>query len=523
MNAIVCERGIALSIDEFTQLFGNEALLKLKKSLTITSVDRMTKIPKRTTMFTVVRTSTGSFLEVPRFCLSMLQAKKYIKNISSELSIGTKINCEYLGQSNPNQQIVIQHIIDNFKNKIALPQSNLFNGLTLKLDAGCGKSYCALDLIGKIKRKTLIVVPNTYLLDQWVKLLEQYFPTSTIGVLYGKQKRDGDIIVSIINTLADLKEFEVKEKLPLPNVGKTLKFIKQITVVSVDKLLSTVGLTIFDESQMYVSPEFRKAFKRIHSKFTIGLSATPDIREDKLDRIHTSWLGPIIDANTLENYSPTQDAFQSKATLIKYYAHDDHTSFTVRDDGMMDYQSILETLVNDPNRNKLIVDQIIQLANKGHYVFVFSDRRNHLEHLYELVCDQSFDIPINLEMPEASLNTFKPQTKADQKIILYGGSSEETIQMANNISNIVFTTYQYSSTGVSIKKMDCLVQTTPRRSNMKQIINRVFRLGSDQTIERQLIDIVDMKMPIKNQYRERLKAYAERGSNVVSIDHIVSE
>lgn len=58
---------------------------------------------------------------------------------------------------------------------------------------------------------------------------------------------------------------------------------------------------------------------------------------------------------------------------------------------------------------------------------------------------------------------------------------------------------------------------------MTQIINRVFRLGSDQTIERKIIDIIDMKMPIKNQYKERIKAYIERGSCVVYDEHIVEE
>jgi len=507
MDAFVCERGIALVVNKFIQLFGNEEFLRLKKRLTISTIDKITKIPKKTAMFNIIRTPEGPIIEIPRFCLSTLQAKRYISNVTYDLSSGEPIVCNYVGRSNPNQVIVVDHTMDIFNNA-----KSSYGGATLKVMTGVGKTFIAMDIINQVKKKTLIVVPNTYLLDQWVKLLTEYFPSSTIGVLYGKEKRDGNIIVSIINTVADLKEFEVKEKKPYPNIGKTLKYMKVIRVVSVNDILSKIGLTIFDESQMYVSKEFRKVFQRIHSRLTIGLSATPDIREDKLDRIHTSWLGPIVTAEELENYSVSQDAFQSKATLIKYHAHDDNTAFKIRDDGMMDYQSIIESLVNDPNRNKLIVNQITKLAKRGHYVFVFSDRRTHLEHLYDLIKELSFDIPINLEMPEA-----------DKKIILYGGSSESTIETANNISNIIFTTYQYSSTGVSIKKMDCLVLTTPRRSNMKQIINRVFRLGSDQTIERQIIDIIDMKMPIKNQYKERVKAYEERGSNIISIDHIVEQ
>lgn len=505
MDAFICERGIALDINKFIELFGNESLLKLKKYLTISTVDRITKIPQKTAIFNIVKTKNGNVLELPKFCLDMLKAKKYVNNVTIDLSVGDRMYHSYTGTSNSNQQVVVNHVIDLFKNNIYG-----YAGATLKVMAGVGKSFIAMDLIGKIKRKTLVVVPNTYLLNQWVKILTEYFPTATIGQLYGKHKVDGDIIVGIINTVSDLTEFEVKQKLPLPNIGKTVKYIKQSTTVSVDELFSKIGLTIFDESQMYVSKEFRKAFKRIHSRFTIGLSATPDIREDKLDRIHTAWLGPIIDADDLDNYSPAQDAFQSKATLIKYHGHDDHVEFKIRDDGMMDYQSIIESLVNDPNRNQLLINEIMKLAKNGYYVFVFSDRRSHLEQLYDTILNEPNSNNVCLSMPEA-----------DKKIILYGGSTDETIQTANDISNIVFTTYQYSSTGVSIKKMDCLVLTTPRRSNMKQIINRVFRLGSDQTIERQIIDIIDMKLPIKNQHRERIKAYKERGSEIVYREHVV--
>jgi superfamily II DNA or RNA helicase len=510
MDAFICERGIAINTNQFIERFGNEALLKLKRSLTISTVDRVTKIPKKTAMFTVVKTPEGPVLEVPKYCLGMLRTKKYVANITIDLATGERMRHEYVGQSNPNQQLVVNHVIKHLRDH----SQDGFNGFTLKLMAGTGKSFCAMDIISKVKRKTLIVVPNTYLLNQWVKLLTEYFPTATIGELYGKRKVDGDIIVGIINTVADLDSFEVSTKLPLANIGKTVKYMKQVTTVSVDELYNQIGLTIYDESQMYVSKEFRKAFQRARSRFTIGLSATPDIREDKLDRIHLAWVGPILDADQLEHYSPAQDAFQSTATLIKYHGLDEHVQFKIRDDGMMDYQSIIEALVNDPHRNQLLVDQILKLAKGGYYVFVFSDRRSHLEQLYETMTDlletNPMDTPVNLEMPEAS-----------RKIILYGGSSEQTIQKANDISNIIFTTYQYSSTGVSIKKMDCLVLTTPRRSNMTQIINRVFRLGSDQTIERQIIDILDVKLPIKNQYKERLKAYKERGSTIIYQTHMV--
>lgn len=506
MKAILSERGFAFNATEYAVAYGNEMLLKLQRKYTIRTVDRTTKIPQVTKLFTLIKCPGFKIIEFPRFVMKDLvstspSAKAPIKEVDIQLPTHeTNDRIAYIGKSNPNQQLVVKHIVDKFN------KSDSFAGETLKQSAGTGKSFSAMDIIGKMKLKTLIVVPNTYLLDQWLGLLEQYFPTASVGTLYGKQKRDGDIIVGIINTVADLKSYEVAEKKPWPNIGKTLKYMKVLHTVSVDSIFNEVGLTIFDESHMYVSKEFRKVFQRIRSRYTIGLSATPDIREDKLDAIHQAWLGPILDAETLEGYSVSQDAFISDVKMIEYHALDANCQFKIRDDGMIEYTSIVEAIITDPYRNKIIIDEIIELMDKGLFTFVFSDRRSHLEHLYALLEARCIETnkAVDLELPEA-----------EKKVILYGGSTEATIDKAKTISTVIFTTYAYSSTGVSITKMNGLVLTTPRRSNMKQIINRVFRLGSDQSVKRIIVDICDAKLPIKGQQRERVKAYQERGSHII--------
>lgn len=508
MKAILSEVGFAFNATEYSAMYGNEALLKMLRRYTIRTVDRVTKIPKVTKLYKLIKAGGFKVIELPRFVskelttLTVPSAKMPITQVDIQLPTPQRIETiEYIGKSNPNQLIVVDHIVSNiFRNQP-------FSGTTLKLMAGVGKSFCAKDIIGRMKLKTLIVVPNTYLLDQWVGLLQQYFPTTKIGTLYGKQKEDGDIIVAIINTMAELQSFEVKEKKPWPNVGKALRYTRVTKIICVDDILREVGLTIMDESQMYCSKEFRKVFQRIHSRYTIGLSATPDIREDKLDIIHQQWLGPILDAETLPGFNVAQDSFVSTTKMIEYHAEDEHCKFHIREDtGMIDYASIIEAIVNDPHRNAIIIDHILELMARGQYTFVFSDRRSHLEHLYDLLEIKCTELNRrgNLELPEAN-----------RKIVLYGGSSEETIDKAKKLGSVIFTTYPYAAVGVSITKMNALVLATPRRSNMKQIINRVFRLGSDQTIQRTIVDVCDAKLPIKGQQRERIKAYQERGCVIV--------
>lgn len=502
MLAILSETGLAFNVTKYAEIYGNEALLKLLKRFTIRTIDRATKIPQVTKTYRLAKIGDAKILELPRFTKDTLMADgppsaiKPLTSIQVDLPLSLpSANLSYTGKSNANQIVVVNHVTRLFEEGVA--------GATLKVQTGAGKTYIAMDLIGRMKCKTLIIVPNTYLLEQWLGLLSSHFPDASIGTLYGKAKRDGDIIVGIINTVSELKEFETVKKVPWPNVGKTQKYMRVRETIAVDDILRTVGLTICDESQMYVSKEFRKAFSRIWSRHTIGLSATPDIREDKLDIIHQKWLGPIVDANELPGYSKVQDTFESDVQLIEYHALDEHCKFEVREDGMINYASIVESLITDPHRNNIIVESVLELMKKKLYTFVFSDRRAHLEHLFgllEMRCKE-LDLPSALELPESGRN-----------VILYGGASDDTISAAKLLSTVVLTTYAYSSTGVSITKMNALVLSTPRRSNLNQISGRVFRLGSDQTVRRQIVDIVDAKMPIKRQIQERMKCYRERES-----------
>jgi hypothetical protein len=112
------------------------------------------------------------------------------------------------------------------------------------------------------------------------------------------------------------------------------------------------------------------------------------------------------------------------------------------------------------------------------------------------------DTKDNISIPELNINN---------NIVLYGNSSDDDIVTAKTNSNIIFTTYAYSSTGVSINRMTALILATSRRSKSIQIIGRIFRLDDDLNhLHRHIIDIIDNKSVLKNQVYERMKAYKDR-------------
>jgi superfamily II DNA or RNA helicase len=245
----------------------------------------------------------------------------------------------------------------------------------------------------------------------------------------------------------------------------------------------------------------------------IGLSATPEEKDGPYHKILSYQIGDILDVEKIENYSITDNKFYSNVDIIKYEGPDEFTQLHINEKtGLLNAISTISDLVSDPFRNRLIVQEIYKLFQRKLNIFVFSDRRQHLIDLYELfqtylqeqICNSSdfkiSDIIQNIQIPEVNELQEKYQ-------ILYGGSSLDDINNAINKSKVIFTTYQYSSTGVSIIKMNALVLSTPRRSNMEQILGRIFRLGGREEIRRHIIDIVDIKTGLKNQSYSRKKIY----------------
>ena len=486
ITATLNNLGIIISLNNLKINLTNKELTKLQNKYTLSVKNELNNYITKIKMYSIFSNNNEQFIVFPKFSLLYLLEKKYINDVNNVLSNGKNINMHYIGKSNSNQVLIVDHILNNIYNK-----NNFINGVTLKLATGQGKTFNAMDIISKINKKTLIIVPTSYLLQQWVNLLEQYFPNNTIGTFYSKAKKDGDIIVAVINSVALLDEFKVNER-----------------IISVNKLFSKCGLVIFDESHLYISKMFKKVFYRLNCKYILGLSATPDQRLYNQDDIHLLNIGPILDASTIPNIKLDEHSFISDVNVIKYNGPDQYTKIILNNNGIIDYNAILNMFIDDMYRNQLIVNNIKNLLNQSLCIFVFTDRRKHAELLYNILLNQTDDNDIfNASVPE--LNLQKP-------IILYGGSKDNEIKEAKEVSNVIFTTYAYSSTGVSINKMNALILASPRKSNMTQIIGRIFRLGSDQAKKRIIIDIVDNKSFVKKQfYQKRRHAYIKQGCEFI--------
>ena len=406
----------------------------------------------------------------PRFGPLFLKNKIPIivnNNIPTGQSIIFNISAKFAG----NQEIVFNKIFKkHFDRKSAESGAA---GSIINLEAGQGKTFIGLHIIAKLQLKTAIIVHSELMLHQWIKVISEWMPNANIGQWYAKKKIDGDIVICIINSAFSYENW-------------------------ID-----IGLCIFDEAHLYCSKKRSNIFKFCQSTYMLGLSATPDEKKEKQDNTYKiiQWeIGPILDAASLEGYTATAAPFRGTVKMIKYKGHPNYIETQINEKlELVSNPKMIQQLIEDPYRIKLVVKlakNIIQNSVDTN-LFIFADRRIYLENIHE------------------HLNNSQYLTCADEEIklnasIIMGGSKSNDVDYAERNSKIILTTYKYFGTGKSVPKMNAMILATPFKTGSKQYINRIFRLGSDYSIVRQIIDVVDWSTTLKSQWYWRKRYYNEK-------------
>lgn len=425
---------------------------------------------------------------VPRFGVFEVLTKRFgLEGFStaSQLKIGDqpKTPFQWIGTQSKNQELLSDEIISNhFSYERAIRGSA---GVIVNLEAGQGKSYLAAYLMCAIQRKTAIIVHSTALLSQWATVLRRCIENVNIGYYHGKTKVDGDVIIMVMNSAAG-NQFVINKKL-----YTNIEFYNRF------------GLIIFDECHMLCTETGKKILGSAQAPYMLGLSATPDDHIKGFNSMIYWGIGPVLNAKDLPGYDVISTSFKGTVHRMMYYGPQEYTMPMVNETtGLTSISKTINMICQDSRRNDLIIDCIVDGLNLGLYMFVFADRRDYLDTLCKML----------KKMRGISGSIIENDT--DFKRIV-GGDKEEILENAEKKSKVIFTTYQYMGTGKSIIKMNGLVMATPRKSKMAQYINRIFRLGSDQSIERHIWDICDMKISLASQWATRKMYYLDKGYPII--------
>ncbi len=377
-----------------------------------------------------------------------------------------------------NQKIVTDTILNQYYTQERVSAGSA--GVIVDLDAGQGKSFVASYIISKLQLKTAIILHSTSLMEQWVKVLKISLGDDvSIGYYYAKKKCEGDVVLMIIDS-ASHDAFKLYGDVLTP-----IEYYKKF------------GLFIYDECHLYSNKQSLKALKSAQGTYMMGLSATTKEHSLNFDRAVWWNIGPVLDTRSIPNFISTSENFKAIVHRIMYTGPDKYTQLIISEStGMISSAQTINMLCDDNMRSKLVVQCIKEGLAIGLMIFVFADRREYLSNLRDML--QAGEI----------------LTTDDDFVRIVGGDASDALEQAEIKSRVIFTTYQYMGTGKSITKMTGLVLAHPRKNKMKQYINRIFRLGSDESIVRHIWDICDMKLSSKNQWYTRKQHYDSKGYTI---------
>ena len=310
---------------------------------------------------------------------------------------------------------------------------------------GFGKTAIAAAVIANSSVSTLVLVHKTTLLEQWVKRLSEYFTVDekSIGMLgKGKKRLNGTLDIATLQSLKNRAE-----------------------------LIEGYVQVIIDESHHIPAVSFEVPLKRFRGKYILGLSATPK-RKDGMEAIMYMQCGDILH----EVKKQTTVRHILKTVPTNYETYIDH------------FGSILSEMVEDSDRNKLIVDEVAKLTT--HKVLVLSERIEHLNILWHLLNEQNI-----------------------KAVLLHGGlkTKEKKVQFdKTETASIILSTSSFIGEGVDIEHLDTIVFTMPI-SYPERIVQYLGRVGR-QGQECLAIDFIDEHVPmLKSSFTKRMKGYKKMG------------
>jgi superfamily II DNA or RNA helicase len=337
------------------------------------------------------------------------------------------------------------------------------------LPTGMGKTITSIGLIVQMSVPTLVVVPTDYIAQQWIDDAKKAYPNISAGRFSNDNKINPTgmthlITVIIINTFAK----------------KTSDFIN----------VNKFSMVIFDEAHELHSPRGLSSLWLAQSvPYIVGITATPDSMPSGLDKIVTKFLGEPI----AQDYQ-LSDIYKVNITALMYHQ-------PVVERGATAIETV-KYIIADDARTKLIATQIKQLFDAGHSVIVFSELKSYLVTINTELSAMQIAAEIDIDAEDIDSGA-----KLNVNILEGGVKSCVIDDVKSSGKQILLTTYGYSRRGVSIVNMTALVFATPRRNGIEQLLGRIMRKGSDASIVREVIDIVDTGSSLSNQYSNRKKSY----------------
>ena len=328
---------------------------------------------------------------------------------------------------------------------------------------GFGKTSMSLNIVSKLKQKTLILVHQDFLLNQWIERIEQFLPNARIGIL--KQSKievdNKDIVIGMIQSICSRKYDVFKQ----------------------------FGLTIMDECHNIGSQYFSQVLYTCGSKYMLGLSATPQ-RKDGLTKVLKWHLGEIL------TFKKQDIQFKVQVNCIRFRPKANDFIIKKSYYGGINVANLINQVCENKERNKIIINELIKQGRSGRQILFLSDRVKHLKELQKQIPN---DITTGLYI---------------------GGMTQEQRKISET-KTIIFGTFILVKEAVDIPSLNTLVLGTSK-SDIVQACGRILRKKHDH-FNPLIIDIIDELSLFENQSLKRKTFYKKQKYSINDPNQIIEQ
>lgn len=344
---------------------------------------------------------------------------------------------------------------NTISDKFVASAHELGGGL-LEVDTGLGKTVIALNIITRLKKKTLIIVHKEFLMDQWIERIGEFIPTARVGKIQGKKIEidDKDICIGMLQSLS-MKDYE-------------------------SNLFDSFGFTIIDEVHHLGAEVFSQALSKIITTYALGLSATME-RKDGLTKVFKMFMGPIVHTEKRDTKGATI------FVKVVEYQNDDEEFSQVKHDyrGNPMYSSMITKLCAYTHRTEMILNVLkyLRTSQPAQQVMILAHNKSILTYLHDAIKERNI----------ASVGYY------------VGGMRKEALKESES-KQVIVATYSMASEGLDIKSLASLIMATPK-TDIVQTVGRILRAPHDEPT---IVDIVDQHDLFRRQYSQRKRFYMKQ-------------
>ena len=370
---------------------------------------------------------------------------------------GDDISISFKGKLRDYQEPIVKAYMKSTKNKWG-------GGGLLDIPCGYGKTAMGLYIIAALKKKTLVIVHKSFLLNQWIERITEFVPNAKVGKIQGQiiDIEGKDIVIGMLQSLS-MKNYPAS-------------------------MFDSFGLTIVDECHHISSEVFSRSLLKVVTKYTLGLSATMN-RKDGLTDVFKMFLGEVVYKINRE----TEDNVLIKR--IDYKSNDEEFEETIYDyRGNPQYSSMITKLCDYNHRSEFIL-KVIQKEleeKKDQQIMLLGQNKSILKYLHDAIEYRNI----------ATVGYY------------VGGMKEEDLKISER-KQIVVATYAMAAEGLDIKSLTTLMLVTPR-TDVVQAVGRILRVKHERPL---VVDIVDTHDVFQRQWKKRFTFYKKNKYKVIQTDN----